>query len=63
MTIEELRKKDSKTLEKDIQDLKKKLNDFRFRVSSNKLKNAHEVSATKKDIARMFTILNENKAK
>lgn len=62
MTIEELRKKDKKELVKDIQDLKKKLNDFRFRVTSNKLKNTKEVSEAKKDIARMFTILNENKA-
>ena len=62
MKIEELRKKETKELEKDIQDLKKKLNDFRFRISSNKVKNTHEVSGMKKDIARMFTILNENKA-
>lgn len=61
MKIEELRKKDKKDLEKSIQDLKKKLNDFRFRSSSNKLKNVKEIEGTKKDIARMLTIINEQK--
>lgn len=61
MKIEELRKKDSAELQKSIQDLKKKLSDFRFRFSSNKLKNVKEIESTKKDIARMLTILNEKK--
>ncbi len=61
--IEELRTKGKAELEKSIQDLKKKLSDFRFRFSSNKLKNVKEIEGTKKDIARMMTIINEKNNK
>jgi large subunit ribosomal protein L29 len=55
----ELRKKDRKELEKQIQDLKKKLSDLRFKFSANKLKNVKEISNSKKQIARILTILKE----
>lgn len=61
MKTQELRKKGNAELEKSIQDLKKKLSDFRFRFSSNKLKNVKEIEVARKDIARMMTILNESK--
>jgi len=57
----ELRKKDKKELEKMVQELTKKLSDFRFRFSSGKLKNVKEIKNSKKDIARIFTILKEEK--
>jgi len=57
----ELRKKDKKELEKMIVDLKKKLSDIRFKFSSNKLKNVKEISNSKKEIARILTILKEIK--
>ena len=63
MKIEELRKKDKAELEKSIEDLKKKLSDFRFRFSSNKLKNVKEIGIARKDIARMMTIINEKNNK
>jgi len=59
MKTEEIRKKDKKDLEKLIQDLKKKLSDIRFKFSSNKLKNIQDISNTKKEIARILTIINE----
>ncbi|KKQ23492.1 MAG: 50S ribosomal protein L29 [Parcubacteria group bacterium GW2011_GWA2_37_10] len=60
MKTAELRKKDKKELEKIVLDLRKKLSDIRFKFSSNKLKNVKEINNTKKDIARILTILKEN---
>ncbi len=59
MKADELRKKDKAELEKSVQDLKKKLNDIRFRFASNKLKNTNEINDTKKEVARILTVLNE----
>ncbi len=61
MKIAELRKRDKKELEKTVQGLKKKLSDIRFKFSSNKLKNVKEINNTKKEIARILTILKEVK--
>jgi len=58
----ELRKKDKKELEKSVQDLVKKLSDLRFKFSSNKLKNVKEINNTKKEIARILTVLKEKNA-
>ncbi|HCC60180.1 MAG: 50S ribosomal protein L29 [Candidatus Staskawiczbacteria bacterium RIFOXYC1_FULL_37_43] len=59
MKAEELRKKDKKELEKTVSDLRKRLGDLRFKFSSNKLKNVKEISNTKKEVARILTILSE----
>lgn len=55
----ELRKKDRAELEKTVYDLKKKLSDIRFKFSSNKLKNVKEINNTKKEIARILTVIKE----
>ena len=55
----ELRKKDKKELEKIVHELRKKLSDLRFKFSSNKLKNTKEINNSKKQIARILTILKE----
>jgi ribosomal protein L29 len=55
----ELRKKDKKELLKSVNELQKKLSDMRFKFSSNQVKNVKEAANTKKDIARMLTIINE----
>lgn len=60
MKAAELRKKDKKELEKTVHDLRKKLSDLRFKFSSNKLKNVKEISNTKKEMARILTILNDH---
>ncbi len=59
MKAAELRKRDKKELEKLAQELVKKLSDLRFKFSSNKLKNVKEINNTKKEIARILTILRE----
>lgn len=61
MKTSELRKKDKKELEKTVQILTKKLSDLRFKFSSGKLKNVKEIRNSKKEIARIFTILGEGK--
>lgn len=59
MKTQEIRKKDKKELEKLVQDLKKKLNDIRFKRSSNQLKDINDQKNTKKEIARLLTVMNE----
>ena len=61
MKLNELRKKDKKELEATVRDLKKKLNDIRFKRSSNQLKNVNEIGNTKKEIARILTVIREKK--
>ena len=53
------RMKDKKDLEKTVLELRKKLSDLRFKFSSNKLKNTKEISNSKKEVARILTILKE----
>lgn len=55
----ELRKKDKGELEKAIHELRKKLSDLRFKFSSGKLKDVKEINNSKKEIARILTIIKE----
>ena len=57
----ELRKKDRKELEKMAHELAKKLSDLRFKFSSGKLKNVKEIANSKKEVARILTIIKESK--
>ena len=59
MKTAELRKKDNKELVKTINELTKKLSDLRFKFSSGKLKNVKEINNSKKEIARILTIIKE----
>lgn len=61
MKSAELRKKDIGELEKLSRDLRKKLSDSRFNFAANTLKNVKEIRNTKKEIARILTILREQK--
>ncbi len=60
MKTEELRKKEKKELERVVQELRKKLSDLRFKFSSGKLKNVKEINCSKKEIARILTIIKEH---
>jgi len=60
MKTADLRKKDKKELGKNVQELRKKLSDLRFQFSSGKLKNVKEINNTKKELARILTILQEH---
>jgi ribosomal protein L29 len=59
MKTEELRKKDVKVLREQAHDLKKKLSDMRFKLAANQVKNVKEASNTRKEIARILTIIKE----
>ena len=61
MKTQELRKKDTKELKKSVQDHVKKLSDLRFKFSANQLKNVKEIHNTKKEIARILTLIRENR--
>lgn len=58
---EELRKKSDQELLKLVSELKGKLLALRFENATGQLNETHLLKATKKDIAKVFTILNERK--
>jgi large subunit ribosomal protein L29 len=48
-------------LEQKVKDLKEELFNLRFQLSINQLENPHKIQETKKDIARVMTVLTEKK--
>jgi len=59
MKIVEIRKKSKTELKDMLQDLRNKLRALRFDLASGKIKNVRDVRKTKRDIARVLTILKE----
>ncbi|MBQ6517008.1 50S ribosomal protein L29 [bacterium] len=59
MKIKEIREKTIEELKKEVVDLKKKLLDLRFSKTSNKLEDTASISNTKRDIARIRTVITE----
>lgn len=57
LKIKEWRERSKDVLQKDISELKEKLRALRFLLSSGKLKNVRELRETRKDIARISTII------
>ena len=62
MKATELRTKSSEELEKMLKDLKTELFTLRFQNAINQLVNPHKIADTKKDIARVMTVIAEKKA-
>ena len=62
MKASELRSKTSEELESMLKDLKTELFTLRFQHAINQLDNPHKIADTKKDIARVMTIIAENNA-
>ncbi len=62
MKASELRNKSGEELEAMLKDLKTELFNLRFQHAINQLENPHKISETKKDIARVMTIIAEKKA-
>lgn len=56
---QELRNKDKKELFKELKESQRKLTELRLGQSFRKLKNYHEITVTRKKIARIWTILAE----
>ena len=59
MKTRELRQKSESELQKILQQKKEKLQNLRFDLTAGKLKNFQEIKQTKRDIARILTILNQ----
>ena len=63
MKASEIREMTAAELEKKLQDLKAELFNLRFQLAINQLDNPMRISAVKKDIARVKTIIRENELK
>ena len=63
MRASEVREMTTAELESKLKDLKAELFNLRFQLAINQLDNPMRISAVKKDIARVKTILRENEIK
>ena len=59
MKINDIKKMSSPDLEKELGELKSELFKLRFSLATNGLDNPMKIKATKKDIARINTVLKE----
>ena len=59
MKVNEIRKMSSSDLEKELIELKSELFKLRFQLATNGLDNPMKIKNTKKDIAKIKTILRE----
>ncbi len=59
MTATELKKMNAEELQKKLADLKEELFNLRFQLAINQLENPMRISAVKKDIARVSTVLRQ----
>lgn len=59
LELKEIRNKDAKALVAELESLNKKLVELQFKTAFKRLKNFHEITLTRKRIARIWTILNE----
>ena len=59
MKVKEIREKSSSDLEKELVELKSELFKLRFQLATNGLENPMKIKNTKKDIAKIKTILRE----
>ena len=60
MKAAEIRKMSASELEEQLRELKDELFKLRFQQAINQLDNPMRISAVKKDIARVLTVLREN---
>ena len=63
MKAAEIRNMSNEELNNKLKDLKAELFNLRFQLAVNQLENPMRISAVKKDIARVKTILRENEIK
>ena len=59
MTAKELRELTPSELELKLKDLKEELFNLRFQLAINQLENPMRITAVKRDIARVFTVMRE----
>ena len=63
MKASEIRELSTEELETKLKDLKAELFNLRFQLAINQLDNPMRISAVKKDIARVQTVLRQNELK
>ncbi len=61
MDIQDLKNKSISDLHKLLAETRDKLRELRFKASEGQLKTNHQVKAVRKDIARILTLINEQK--
>lgn len=59
MNIKELQKKSKSGLEKILRERRERLRALRFDLDQGKLKDTSQIKKTKKDIAKILTLLNK----
>ena len=59
MKATEIRELSAEQLEAKLKELKEELFNLRFQLAINQLDNPHRITAVKRDIARIMTVLNE----
>ena len=60
MKIRELQRKSNKELQQTLVSLRDKLRELRFNLAGGKVKNIKEIRGTKRDIAKISTLLKEH---
>ena len=59
MKMTEIRELSAEQLQAKLKELKEELFNLRFQLAINQLDNPHRITAVKRDIARIMTVLNE----
>ncbi len=59
MKASDLKKKSAQELQKELKNLKEELFNLRFQLAINQLENPMRITAVKKDIARVSTVLRQ----
>ena len=59
MKATEIRELSAEQLEAKLKELKEELFNLRFQLAINQLEHPHRITAVKRDIARVMTVLNE----
>ena len=59
MTAKELRELSESELQLKLKDLKEELFNLRFQLAINQLENPMRITAVKRDIARVYTVMTE----
>ena len=59
MKVTEIRELSAEQLQAKLKELKEELFNLRFQLAINQLENPHRITAVKRDIARIMTVLNE----
>jgi len=59
MKVNDIRNLDDKSLAEELDATRKELMNLRFRSAAKQLSNTSEVSATRKNIARILTVIRE----